>query len=58
MALWKKMTYSSSPKKEVRTPNTEGLQQIWNFHSPLLQDAKKFFSPHKKIFVGGREGIY
>ena len=34
MALWNKMAYTPSPKKEIMTPNTERLQEIWNITSP------------------------
>ena len=29
-----KMAYAPSPKKKIMTPNTEGLQEIWNITSP------------------------
>ena len=41
MALWKKLIYSLSPKKEIRSPNEEDQQEIRNFHSPKLPDTKK-----------------
>ena len=28
------MAYVPSPKKKIMTPNTEGLQEIWNIISP------------------------
>ena len=36
--------WAPSPKIEIRTPNTEGLQEIWNIPSPLLQDTKTNFN--------------
>ena len=50
MALWKKMVQLPSPKKEIRSPNTEAPQEIWNLFSPYLQDTKK---KEKKQWVGG-----
>lgn len=48
MALWKKLIYSLSPKKEIRSSNEEDQQEIRNFHSPKLPDTKKKLAPTKK----------
>ena len=43
-----------SPKKETRTPNTEGPQI---FPGPNRKIRKKKLAPHKKLFVG-RGSVY
>ena len=44
---------ASFSKKEIRTPNTEGHQEIWNIPRPWLQQTKSFSPPQKNcLWVG------
>ena len=59
MALWKKMTYPSLPKRELGPPNT-GPKKFEVFPAPSDKIRKKIFSPHKKciyLWVGGVYGM-